>query len=72
MPVVLTDYTNSTWCTEQLTDGYLHVGYTGHAGPRLVDLLDFARTRQKQFEKFVEKREAEKTNVFNEKRCVRT
>jgi len=59
MPLVLTDYKNETWCTEQMTDGYLHAGYTGQAGPRLQDLLDFAGTRQTQFESFVEKRQAE-------------
>ncbi len=71
MPVVFIDHTNKTWCTEQMTDGYLHVGYAGFAGPRLIDLLDFARTRQKQFEKFVEKQEAEehkKANASSDKR----
>lgn len=57
MPIVFTDFKNETWCTEQMTDGYLHCGYTGQAGPRLQDLLDFASARQKQFENFVEKRQ---------------
>ncbi len=57
MPIVLTDFKNNTWCTEQMTDGFLHCGYTGQAGPRIQDLLDFAGTRQKQFENFVGKRQ---------------
>ena len=56
MPVVLTDSTNRVWAVEQPDDGLLHVGLTGQAGPRLVDALDFLATRQKQFDKFVEKR----------------
>jgi hypothetical protein len=61
MPVVLTDKTNATWATENPTDGYLHVGWTGTAGSRLEYALEFIRNRQKQFEKFVEKKkEAER------------
>ncbi len=56
MPVVLTDSTNRVWAVEQPDDGLLHVGITGKAGPRLVDALDFLATREKQFDKFVEKR----------------
>lgn len=56
MPVVITDHTNRTWAVEQPNDGYLHVGYTGSPGPRLLDILDFVKARQKQFDKFVEKR----------------
>lgn len=56
MPVVLTDSTNRVWAVEQPDDGRLHVGITGKAGPRLVDALDFLATREKQFDKFVEKR----------------
>ena len=63
MPVVLTDVTNKVWAVEQPDDGLLHVGLTGQAGPRLLDALDFLATRQKQFDKFVEKRrEAENAN----------
>ena len=63
MPVVLTDVTNKVWAVEQPDDGLLHVGLTGKAGPRLLDALDFLATRQKQFDKFVEKRrEAENAN----------
>lgn len=56
MPVVLTDSTNRVWAVEQPDDGLLHVGITGKAGPRLVDALDFLATRERQFDKFVEKR----------------
>ena len=59
MPIVLIDFNNDTWCTEQMTDGFLHAGYTGSAGPRLKDLLDFAGTRQKQFDQFVMRRQQE-------------
>lgn len=63
MPVVLTDITNSVWCVEQPDDGLLHVGLTGQAGPLLLDTLEFIATRQKQFDKFVEKkRELENAN----------
>ncbi len=57
MPIVLTDFKNNTWCTEQMTDGFLHCGYTGQAGPRIQDLLDFSQSRAKQFENFVAKRQ---------------
>lgn len=68
MPVVLTDYTNRVWCVEQPDDGLLHVGTTGTAGPALQDVLDFIQTRQKQFDKFIEKkREKENAN----KRSIR-
>lgn len=56
MPVVLTDFTNSVWCVEQPDDDRLHVGFSGHAGPVLQDALEFIATRQKQFDKFVEKK----------------
>lgn len=60
MPVVLTDFTNRVWAVEQPDDGLLHVGWTGQPGPRLTDVLEFIQKRQKQFDKFVEKkREAE-------------
>lgn len=65
MPVVITDFTNKTWAVEQPNDGYIHVGYTGQPGPRLLDVLDFVTTREKQFNKFVQKRreEEEKENA---------
>jgi len=56
MPVVITDHTNKTWAVEQPNDGRIHVGYTGKPGPRLLDILDFVETREKQFNKFVQKR----------------
>lgn len=56
MPIVITDFTNKTWAVEQPNDGYIHVGYSGEPGPRLLDILDFVNVRQKQFEKFVERR----------------
>ena len=59
MPVVITDFTNTTWAVEQPNDGYLHVGYTGASGPRLLDILDFVSIRQKQFDKFVQRRQAQ-------------
>ena len=63
MPVVLIDSTNKVWCVEQPDDGLLHVGITGNAGPSLLDVLEFISTRQKQFDKFVEKKkEAENAN----------
>ena len=58
MPVVITDYTNRVWAVEQPTDGFIHVGFTSTPGPRLTDVLDFIALRQKQFDKFVEKRHA--------------
>ncbi len=58
MPVVITDFTNTAWAVEQPNDGYLHVGYTGESGPRLLDILDFVSIRQKQFDKFVQRRQA--------------
>ncbi|MBD3260978.1 MAG: hypothetical protein GF334_04750 [Candidatus Altiarchaeales archaeon] len=64
MPVVLTDSTNKVWCVEQPDDGFLHVGWTGRPGPRLLDVLEFIAKRQKQFDKFVEKKR-EQENAFN-------
>ena len=52
MPVVLTDRSNRVWCVEQPDDGLLHVGWTGNSGPALVDILEFVKIRQKQFDKF--------------------
>lgn len=69
MPVVLTDSTNRVWAVEQPDDGLLHVGLTGKAGPSLLDALEFLATRQKQFDKFVEKKK-EKENA--NKRRVRS
>lgn len=65
MPVVITDHTNKVWAVEQPNDGLIHVGYTGKPGPRLLDVLDFVATREKQFNKFVQKRreEEEKENA---------
>lgn len=65
MPVVITDQTNKVWAVEQPNDGLIHVGYTGGPGPRLLDILDFVTTRDKQFAKFVQKRRAaeEKENA---------
>lgn len=65
MPVVITDFTNKTWAVEQPNDGYIHVGYTGKPGPRLLDILDFVTTREKQFNKFLQKRreQEEKENA---------
>lgn len=56
MPVVLTDKTNKVWAVEDPISGFVLTGYTGQAGPRLLDLLDFVSIRGKQFKKFVEKR----------------
>jgi len=56
MPVVITDFTNRVWAVEQPNDGFIHVGFTGSPGPRLIDALDFITTRQKQFDSFVAKR----------------
>ena len=67
MPIVLTDFRNITWCTEQMTDGFLHAGYTGQAGPRLQDLLDFASTRQNQFDRFMAKRRIEEIESASKK-----
>ncbi len=68
MPVVITDYTNKTWAVEQPNDGYIHVGYTGSPGPRLLDVLDFMSTREKQFNRFVQKRRAEQEKKSAKKR----
>ncbi len=56
MPVVITDSTNKVWAVEQPNDALIHVGYTGKPGPRLLDILDFVESREKQFNKFVQKR----------------
>jgi len=73
MPVVITDYTNRVWAVEQPTDGYIHVGVTGKPGPRLVDVLDFIATRQKQFDQFVAKRkEREAKESAKTRRATRT
>jgi len=71
MPVVITDFTNKVWAVEQPNDGYLHVGYTGKPGPRLVDALDFIVTREKQFEKFVQKRKAKEEEDAKKRRSAR-
>lgn len=60
MPVVLTDFTNKVWCVEQPDDGLLHVGWSGRSGPRLVDVLEFIQQRQKQFDKYLKKRQVPK------------
>ena len=70
MPVVLTDFTNRTWCVEQPNDGYLHVGLVGKPGPKLEDVLDFIETRKAQFEKFVNKKRMEEHNAGS-KRTIR-
>lgn len=71
MPVVITDHTNKTWAVEQPNDGLIHVGYTGKPGPRLIDILDFVETREKQFTKFVHKRrEAEEKENAKKRRLV--
>ena len=71
MPVVITDHTNQTWAVEQPNDGLIHVGYTGSSGPKLLDLLDFVKTRQKQFAKFVEKRRiAEEKEDAKQRRVI--
>lgn len=71
MPVVLTDYTNKTWAVEQPNDGLLHVGYTGQAGPRLLDVLDFIESRKVQFEKFVMKRREQELIDGKKRRAAR-
>jgi hypothetical protein len=70
MPVVITDFTNKTWAVEQPDDGYIHVGYSGAKGPRLLDILDFVSVRQKQFDKFVEKRREQEEKERAKRRRV--
>ncbi len=71
MPVVITDQSNRVWAVEQPNDGYLHVGYTGKPGPRLLDVLDFINTREKQFNKFNQKRrEAEEKRNAKKRRVI--
>jgi len=71
MPVVLTDHTNKVWAVEQPNDGHIHVGYTGKPGPKLLDILDFVETREKQFNKFVQKRrEAEEKKNAKKRRAI--
>jgi hypothetical protein len=73
MPVVITDFTNRVWSVEQPNDGFIHVGFTGSPGPRLVDALDFITTRQKQFDQFVAKRrELEEKESAKNRRTKRT
>ena len=68
MPIVITDHTNKTWAVEQPNDEYIHVGYTGRPGPRLLDILDFVTARGKQFDKFVQKRRIEEGRKNAKKR----
>ena len=70
MPVVITDFTNKTWAVESPDDEYIHVGYAGHGGPRLVDALDFISIRGKQFDKFVKNRREQETKADAKKRRV--
>ena len=53
MPVVITDHTNRVWAVEQPGDGLVHVGWSGKAGPRLQDVLEFLDENQAKFEKFL-------------------
>lgn len=73
MPVVITDYTNKVWAMEQPDDGLLHVGWSGQAGPRLSEVLEFISTRQKQFDAFIEKkREEEERDKTKQPKRIRT
>jgi len=73
MPVVVIDYTNKVWAMEQPDDGLLHVGWTGQAGPRLSDVLEFINTRQKQFDSFAErKRKEEVCDKTKQPKRIRT
>lgn len=73
MPVVVIDYTNKVWAMEQPDDGLLHVGRTGHPGPRLAEVLEFISTRQKQFDAFIEKkREEEVRDKTKQPKRIRT
>ncbi len=72
MPVVLTDKTNKVWAVEDPISGFLLAGYTGQAGPRLLDLLDFVAIRGKQFIKFVEKRREEEEKSAKQRKRVIT
>lgn len=72
MPIVITDFTNECWSVEQPNDGFIHVGYTGRPGPRLLDVLDFVSTRQKQFEKFVQKRRQKEEEDAKKQRSAKT
>ena len=56
MPVVITDFTNKVWAIEQPSDGFIHVGWAGQSGPRLLDVLEFIQAHQKQFQSFVDKK----------------
>ncbi len=72
MPVVITDFSNKVWAVEQPNEGYIHVGYTGQPGPRLLDILDFVEIRSKQFDRFVQKRrEAEEKEDAKTRRAAR-
>ena len=71
MPIVITDFTNLSWAVEQPNDGFIHVGYTGRPGPRLLDVLDFVSTRQKQFDKFVQKRRQKEEEDDKKRRAAR-
>ena len=65
MPVVLTDKTNATWAVENPEDSYLHVGWTGQSGTRLQWTLEFIQVREKQFEKFIEKKKEDAKRLQN-------
>lgn len=71
MPVVITDFTNKVWAVEQPNDGYLHVGYTGSPGPKLIDALDFIKIRQKQFDGFIRRREEQERKDAAKRRTSR-
>lgn len=70
MPVVLIDKTNKVWAVEDPVSGFVLAGYTGQSGPRLLDLLDFVAIREKQFIKFVEKRQQQEEEDERRRRAL--
>jgi len=71
MPVVITDFTNKTWAVEDPRDGRLHVGWTGQAGPRVDDVLDFLNSREKQFKDFIAKKRMKEIGPEVKRRAAR-
>ena len=68
MPIVLVDRKNNIWVTEDRTSGDLIAGYKARGGQSVEDLLDFATSRDKQFEKFIQRKKQEELNIVQQQR----
>lgn len=63
MAVVLIDQTNKIWAMENPLESKLYVGRAGQPGFRLEEVLAFIESKRAQFEKFLQKKPAEKVNA---------